>query len=70
MTETNSLIVNGKIEYLKTSIPIADFLKEKNLELKQVVIEYNGKALTRDEAKKILLKTGDKLEILRIIAGG
>lgn len=46
------------------------FVKDRSLALERVVVEYNGEALTPSEARSTVLKDGDRLEIVRIVAGG
>ncbi len=43
---------------------------DKKLIPSQVVIEYNENILNRDLWKSIILKEGDKLEILSFVGGG
>ena len=40
------------------------------LKMDRVVVERNGQALTPEEARRTLLADGDRLEIVRIVAGG
>jgi len=51
-----------------TSLP--DFLKSRGQALPRVGVERNGAALSPLEAKGVILANGDKLEIVRIVAGG
>lgn len=53
---------------LGTSLP--EFLKTRGQALPRVVVELNGGALSPLEAKAVILKDGDSLEIVRIVAGG
>jgi thiamine biosynthesis protein ThiS len=46
------------------------FVQERSLALARVVVELNGEALSPSEARLVRLKSGDKLEIVRIVAGG
>lgn len=61
---------NGDNYKVEDQCLIADFLQQNNQQIDKVVIEYNGSPLTRSEAKEVRLNTGDKLEIVRIVAGG
>ncbi len=49
---------------------IGDFLRERGLKPGLVVVEHNGHALTPAEPDHIQLRDGDRLEIVRIVAGG
>jgi sulfur carrier protein len=35
-----------------------------------VVVEYNGEALTTAEGRAVRLRAGDRLELVRAVAGG
>jgi len=65
-----TITANGDSYRLAEHTPIEDFLKTIELTLEQVVVEYNGRANTREEASQISLADGDSLEIVRIVAGG
>ncbi len=71
--ETNTkagILVNGENHRINPATRLRDFLEHQKLSPERVVVEYNGQALTQYEARRILLKDGDKLEIVRIVAGG
>jgi thiamine biosynthesis protein ThiS len=36
----------------------------------QVVVEYNGEALLRDQFEQVQLREGDRLEVVLPVAGG
>ena len=47
-----------------------DFVDSLDLDMDRVVVERNGQALTPEEARRTHLADGDRLEIVRIVAGG
>lgn len=49
---------------------LPDFLSERSLAVERVIVERNGEALTPREARSTVLEAGDRLEIVRIVAGG
>ncbi len=51
-----------------TSLP--DFLKSRGQVVGKVVVERNGEALSPMEMKTVILTNNDRLEIVRIVAGG
>jgi len=61
--------VNGQEKEI-SSESVASLLKELNLLPTQVAIEHNGTVLFRHEFGDIPLKDGDKIEIVRVVAGG
>jgi thiamine biosynthesis protein ThiS len=67
----NSFIVaNGKTLEAKVPCSIEVFLLTQNLLPRSVVVEHNGEAVAPSEFSKRELRAGDKLEIVKIVAGG
>jgi thiamine biosynthesis protein ThiS len=64
------VIANGR--EIETSLPcnIHDFLVRQNLLPRSVVVEHNGEAVAPSEFTKRSLSAGDRLEIVKIVAGG
>ncbi len=65
-----SVIANGETIQTQPDIPLPNFLEQLDQKLEKVVVEHNGQALTRPQARELRLSEGDKLEIVRIVAGG
>lgn len=65
-----TVTANGREFNTRSAIPLPDFLQENGIEPELVVVELNGNALTRREATHAQLHSGDRLEIVRIVAGG
>lgn len=65
-----SVIANGSEKRAKPGQLLNDFLKELGFDPGLVVVERNLEALTPGERENIRLEEGDKLEIVRIVAGG
>jgi len=70
VSSTIHIIVNGEEATLPENCTLPRFLESRGQALARVVVEYNGKAMTPGEAEKVILKPGDRLEIVRIVAGG
>lgn len=49
---------------------VAELVENLALPAPTLLIEHNGSALRRDEWAKIALSGGDRVEVLRIAAGG
>jgi thiamine biosynthesis protein ThiS len=64
------VIANG--EKVPASVPctIEQFLLERKLLPRSVVVEHNGEAVAPSEFGQRPLVEGDRLEIIRIVAGG
>jgi len=65
-----NIIANGTPYDIPAGMPLADFLAERGLMASRVVVERNGAALTPAETRATLLAEGDRLEIVRVVAGG
>ena len=64
------VIANGKPVEAKLPCSIEEFLVAQNLLPRSVVVEHNGEAVAPSEFSKRQLNTGDKVEIVKIVAGG
>ena len=49
---------------------LEQFLISQNLRPNSVVVEHNGQAVSPSEFAERQLQAGDRLEIVRIVAGG
>lgn len=65
-----TLIANGTDVYAPLPCSLEDFLVHQGLPPKSVVVEHNGEAVAPSEFAARQLKKGDRLEIVRIVAGG
>lgn len=70
MNKTITLTANGEILTTTSDILLTDFLRSLGKEPARVVVEHNGTALAPSEMRFTRLKEGDRLEIVRIVAGG
>ena len=66
----NNVIANGKKVTAKTPCSIEDFLLAQSLLPRSVVVEHNGEAVAPSEFAGRKLQAGDRLEIVKIVAGG
>jgi thiamine biosynthesis protein ThiS len=65
-----SVIANGIETEATTPCSLESFLRAQNLLPRSVVVELNGGAVAPSEFATRQLKDGDRLEIVRIVAGG
>ena len=68
--ESLIVIANGKSVPAKLPCSIEEFLVAQNLLPRSVVVEHNGNAVAPSELSNRQLSAGDKLEIVKIVAGG
>jgi sulfur carrier protein len=64
------VIANGKPLDAKLPCSIEEFLVAQRLLPRSVVVEHNGEAVAPSEFFKRQLIAGDRLEIVKIVAGG
>ncbi len=61
---------NGTEYTVPAGRTIGEFLRERGFKPGLVVVEHNTRALTPAEPDHTQLHNGDRLEIVRIVAGG
>ena len=64
------VIANGQELKAKSPCTIEEFLIAQGLLPRSVVVEHNGEAVAPSEFSKRQLNAGDRLEIVKIVAGG
>ena len=64
------IILNGEPRSVVDVATISALVRELNLIPATVLIEHNGLALHRDEWNSRALREGDKIELIRLVAGG
>ena len=61
---------NGETHPVAAGATVADFLVAHDLDTKLVVVERNGRILTRAALGETRLEPGDELEIVHFVGGG
>lgn len=64
------VLLNGEAREVAHAQNIAELVKEFALPAPATLIEHNGLALRREEWPARSLAEGDRIEIVRIVAGG
>jgi thiamine biosynthesis protein ThiS len=64
-----AVVVNGEVRQVRGP-SVAGVIEELGLPATTVLVEHNGEALQRSEWTDRIVKEGDRLEILRVAAGG
>jgi len=65
-----TVIANGRKTEANLPCTIEAFLVAQGLLPRSVVAEHNGEAVAPSEFSRRLLHAGDRLEIVKIVAGG
>jgi len=66
----NQVTANGKSIEAQLPCTLEQFLVAQNLRPRSVVVEHNGEAVAPSEFGQRQLSAGDRLEIVKIVAGG
>ena len=64
------IIVNGKQMTVNLKFSLKNLIDKLNLPIKKVDIELNREIVNKKRISKIILKSGDKIEIVNFIGGG
>jgi thiamine biosynthesis protein ThiS len=64
------VIANGQRIQSPAPCSIEQFLVAQKLLPRSVVVEHNGEAVAPSEFSRRQLRAGDRLEIVKIVAGG
>lgn len=64
------IIANGQPVAARLPCSLEAFLVAQNLLPRSVVVEHNGEAVAPSEFTRRQLRAGDRLEIVKIVAGG
>ena len=62
--------VNGEARDVPADQPLTKLVSDLGLPPQTVLVEHNGQALFRADWDRVRLLDGDRLEILRVVAGG
>jgi thiamine biosynthesis protein ThiS len=66
-----NLLVNGDAhQFIEGTLSLSELIERLRLSGQPLVVELNGQALLGREHQGIRLKDGDRIEIVRIVAGG
>lgn len=62
--------MNGQSREVAAGTSLVQLLEDVGLRVGSVVVEHNGTALLRSEVEAAVLADGDRLELVRAVAGG
>jgi sulfur carrier protein len=64
------IIANGTPYDIASGTTIDEFIRTRGLDPRFVVVEHNGEPLERAKYADVALADGDRLELVRAVAGG
>lgn len=65
-----TIVANGKPRDLPAGTTVAAFLAGLGWRPQWVVVEHNGEPLERSRFTAVALRDGDRIEVVRAVAGG
>jgi sulfur carrier protein len=65
-----TITANGKPREVEELTTIAEFLRVLGWRPEWVVVEHNGEPVERPRFDGVVLRAGDRLEVVRAVAGG
>jgi sulfur carrier protein len=65
-----TVLANGKPYAIEPGTTVARFIGRRALDPRHVVVELNGEPLARGKYGELELEDGDRLELVRAVAGG
>ena len=69
-TQIAEVIANGKAVSVQLPCSLEQFLLAQGLRPRSVVVEHNSEAVAPSDFPTRSLQPGDRLEIVRVVAGG
>lgn len=64
------LTVNGIERIFDDRITLDEMLKKLNLDTRGIIIDRNMEVVCRSEYDSLMLKEGDRIELIRLVGGG
>jgi thiamine biosynthesis protein ThiS len=65
-----SIFVNGRARQIPAAQTLGELAASCGLDAKRLLVELNGQTLLRDEWPPRQLQHGDRVEFIRVVAGG
>jgi len=65
-----SLFVNGRARQVNGTTTLGELAASCGLDARRLLVELNGETLAREEWPARTLQHGDRIEFIRVVAGG
>jgi sulfur carrier protein len=65
-----TLQVNGKAVELERATPLLAYLERIGVNPRAIAVEHNGEIIERTAFGDVVLREGDRVEIVRMVGGG
>ena len=63
------IVINGQ-EIEADGKTIAEYLDNSSYDMKRIAVEMNGEILPKSQYNWVIMKSGDKIEIVSFVGGG
>ena len=70
MTHALSIFVNGRTRQVSGTMKLGELATSCGLDPRRLLVELNNETLARDEWPDHVLQHGDRVEFIRVVAGG
>lgn len=70
LTNYVTIRLNGEPFNCLSTMSLEDILIYLDFELNSSIVEYNSQIVRQNDISRILLSSGDKVEVLTIVGGG
>ena len=65
-----TLVINGQARQLRSPMTVAEYLRSLGIDRQFIAVARNGDVVEREEFDRVTLEEGDRVEIVRPVAGG
>ncbi len=65
-----ALLINGKRVELEHPTRLLEYLQQLGVDPRAVAVEHNGQIVERATYPSVVLRDGDRVEIVRMVGGG
>jgi thiamine biosynthesis protein ThiS len=65
-----SIFVNGHARQVSSTMTLGELATSCGLDARQLLVELNHQTLSREEWPNRMLQHGDRVEFIRVVAGG
>jgi len=65
-----TITANGQRFEVAEGLAMTEFIRQRGLDPAYVVVEHNGEPVARARYDQVRLADGDRLELVRAVAGG
>jgi sulfur carrier protein len=65
-----SIFVNGRARQVAGAMTLGELASDCRLDARRLLVELNGETLARDSWPGLPVRHGDRVEFIRVVAGG